>query len=353
MGLNHPTDLEAWQAAVASHEGTVRRIRGLARRRSVPTQAIVLTPGADADILVVVDAPTPSLRAAVVAPIAKMNPDRVAVLTTEDTHKHLPQFGAYPPIAIVDENDLARTVPNARSILAVGHYMQLGALAYAYSRVSGASFFVSQHGIVTPFAPPLPPGADLLAWSKSDADFWMSGRNDTNATTVGSELLWQAHRARTSTGPNRSPDDPGGLLYLGQLHGHELPRRAMAKAAVRFCRSNDALYRPHPSETDLVSRMQHRLWQSRGVKFEVSPAPLAQTDHRVVAVFSTGVLEAAAAGRASWVDYPEPPEWLDEVWNRYAMKRFGSATPTQVAVPDLEPAGHIAEIVTARAEGTR
>ena len=312
----------------------------------------MLTPGADADILVVVDAPTPSLRAAVVAPIAKMNPDRVAVLTTEDTHKHLPQFGAYPPIAIVDENDLARTVPNARSILAVGHYMQLGALAYAYSRVSGASFFVSQHGIVTPLAPPLPPGADLLAWSKSDADFWMSGRNDTNATTVGSELLWQAHRARTSTGPNRSPDDPGGLLYLGQLHGHELPRRAMAKAAVRFCRSNDALYRPHPSETDVVSRLQHRRWQSQGIKFEVSPVPLAQTNHRVVAVFSTGVLEAAAAGRASWVDYPEPPEWLDEVWNRYAMKRFGSATPTQAAVPDLEPARLIAEIVTARAEGT-
>ena len=353
MGLNHPTDLEAWQAAIASHEDVLRRIQGLARRRSGPTQSIVLSPGADADILVVVDAPTPSLRAAVVAPIAKMNPDRVAVLATEATHRHLPQFGAHTPIAILNEDDLARTVPNVRSILASGHYTILGALAYACSRVSGASFFVSQHGIVTPLAPPLPPGADLLAWSKSDADFWMSGRNDTNATTVGSELLWQAHRARTSTGPDRFPVDSGGLLYLGQLHGHELPRRAMAKAAVRFCRSNDALYRPHPSETDVVSRLQHRRWQSQGIKFEVSPVPLAQTNHRVVAVFSTGVLEAAAAGRASWVDYPEPPEWLDEVWNRYAMKRFGSATPTQAAVPDLEPARRIAEIVTARAEGTK
>ena len=37
---------------------------------------------------------------------------------------------------------------------------------------AGAVASSSQHGALTPYAPPLPPGAHLLAWSDADADFW-------------------------------------------------------------------------------------------------------------------------------------------------------------------------------------
>jgi hypothetical protein len=70
-------------------------------------------------------------------------------------------------------------------------------------------------------------------------------------------------------------------------------------------------------------------------------------------VFSTGILEAAAAGIPAWVDFPDPPPWLVEIWQRYEMKRFGTSVPTEAPVTAQEPARLIAEIIEQRAAGHR
>ncbi len=61
-----------------------------------------------------------------------------------------------------------------------------------WRRSTTCPFFVAQHGALTPFAPPLPRAAHLLAWSEADADFWTAGRQDVQVTAVGSQLLWVA-----------------------------------------------------------------------------------------------------------------------------------------------------------------
>ena len=57
-----------------------------------------------------------------------------------------------------------------------------------------------------------------------------------------------------------------------------------------------------------------------------------------MSVFSTGVLEAAAQGRDAWVDFPRPPAWLGEFWERYGMHRFGGA-PTPAPASSGRRAG--------------
>ena len=54
--------------------------------------------------------------------------------------------------------------------------------------------------------------------------------------------------------------------------------------------------------------------------------PLVDLPNPVVSIFSTGILEAAARGRDAWVDFPHPPLWLEEFWERYGMHRFGSSS---------------------------
>jgi len=70
-------------------------------------------------------------------------------------------------------------------------------------------------------------------------------------------------------------------------------------------------------------------------------------------VFSTGILEGAAAGIPSWVDFPNPPQWLEELWQRYSMSRYGSAEPTKVEIPVDEPARVIAEIIAEHSKAPR
>lgn len=84
----------------------------------------------------------------------------------------------------------------------------------------GATYFCVQHTLLTPYAPPPPTGAHLLAWSAEDADFWRSGR-DEKATVVGSQLFWNA-----AAEPIDEPDRGAAITYLGQLHGTELPWNA-------------------------------------------------------------------------------------------------------------------------------
>ena len=202
-----------------------------------------------------------------------------------------------------------------------------------------------QHGLLTPHAPPLPAASMLAAWSESDAAFWTGSRSDISVEVVGSQLLH--HAARNPGAPVDPHDTP---VFLGQLHGAELPRTEMARLSEAFCRATGARYRPHPSETDLRSRLSHARWARRGVQFETSGVPLDGLAAPIVGVFSTGVLEAAAAGRPAWVHHPDPPEWVAELWRRYGLARWGQ-DPTQPPLqPATEPARRIAEIVLATVE---
>jgi len=73
----------------------------------------------------------------------------------------------------------------------------------------------------------------------------------------------------------------------------------------------------------------------------------------LVSVFSTGILEGAAAGIPAWVDFPNPPHWLEELWQRYSMSQYGSTEPTKVKIPVDEPAQAIAELLIAQTRARR
>ena len=62
---------------------------------------------------------------------------------------------------------------------------------------------------------------------------------------VGSQLLWQAG---TSTRSASAVPAAPRLTYLGQLHGAELRRRDLARAARDFCGCHGAVYRPDTGE---------------------------------------------------------------------------------------------------------
>ena len=193
-----------------------------------------------------------------------------------------------------------------------------------------------QHGLLTPYAPPLPPGAQLLAWSEQDAAFWRSGRSDITTDVVGSQLLWDAAQ---DPGPRIEDIRP---VFLGQLHGAELPRAGMTRATVVFCRRTSATYRPHPSERDLASRLQHVAFERVGIEVNRSAIPLRDLRRPVAAAFSTGLLEAAARGVPAWAFYPSPPAWLRDFWHRYGLSQWGDDPTPTPPQPDDEPAAAVA-----------
>lgn len=336
-------------------QSRVRNLRDRLRGQPDPEPATLLVPdgtGRDVvDVLIVIEAPTASQLASLMTPMRFLAPERIAVLTTASSRRQIPVGPISTSVTVADHQDLNRALPRLRCVLTYGHHMRLGAIADTAARMLGATSFVIQHGIITPLAPPLPEDAQLLAWSSDDAAYWSCGRPDVTTHVVGSQLLHQAARSRPAE--FGASNHTHGITYLGQLHGHELPRHSKAAAAVRFCRSTGATYRPHPSEQDRLSRMQHALWRRRGVRFDVSGLPLHELRTEMVSVFSTGVLEAAAAGIPSWVDFPDPPEWLEELWQRYSMARFGSAEPTAVEIPTGEPARVIAELIDAHTASSR
>lgn len=313
---------------------------------------MVVGSNSSSDVLVVVDAPTPSQVAALVAPLRRMDRDRVAILTTSGTLARLPEFADRSSVPVVGD-EIDRLLPATRCVLAVGDYLPLGAIARSHASRVDASFLVVQHGILAPIAPPLPRDCELAAWSPDDAMFWTTGRSDVRTTTVGSQLLWEAAQRRDDDRvPAGTADDPS-MVFLGQLHGRELPRSSMARAAGSFCRSTGASYRPHPSEADLLSRLQHEVWRRRGIPIDRSTDAPGDHGETVVGMFSTGILEAAAAGAPAWSFFPDPPPWLEELWARYRIATFGSSSPTTVDVPTTEPAHAIASLVLERADGGR
>lgn len=335
-GLIHPQDLHAWHRWQARR----RRMRRLVPRLEASPPGfspLVMAIGSpDADVLVVLDALTPSVLAALAGPLQHLPAERLKLLMPAGLSSPVPHM-----TEMTVSSDLRDQLEGTRALIGAGHYTVAGAAAWAAADALQIPTFVSQHGALTPFAPPLPADTRLLAWSDSDGDFWRSARGDISHEVVGSQLLWQSARRPTGGDVGAQPS----LTYLGQGHAAEIPRSRMLEAALRFCRNHGATYRPHPSERDKLSRLAHEGMRRAGVRFDTSGAPLATWDGPVVSVFSTGVLEMAARGVDAWVDFPRPPAWLGEFWERYGMHRFGDTPTPAPTQPEVEPARRIAEIL--------
>ena len=337
MELKHPTDLAGWHRWQSSQH-RLRQARHALRPGPAtrPERLVLTTYATEPRLLVAVDSSSPTSQAALIEPLCHLDVP-LAVLSPGPV-SDLPHR---EPLAQVEvDAGLPPALRGLRAVVSLGHHLPRGEVAHAWARDLGITSLVVQHGALTPYAPPLPRGARLLAWSEEDADFWRSGRTDVRTDDiVGSQLLWRAGSQRPAGGA----DAP--LTYLGQMHAAELPRGRLVRAAAAFCRAHDAVYRPHPSEHDRLSRLAHHGYQGLGIRVDGS-APLAHLGGPVVSVFSTGVLEAAAQGRDAWVDFPRPPAWLGEFWERYGLRRSGGPPTPAPVRPEREPARRIAEILT-------
>ena len=340
MSLVFPRDLDAWQSwQVAQHR--VRHLKGriVDNLRPPASDWSIACNHENPQVIVAIDAPNPTAIGSLVAPLRYLDGDLpVAVVAP------------FPLAAVVEGLGLTvrrlspglvdGLVEGARCLVTAGHYLPVGVATERAARRYGRPVLMVQHGALTPYAPPLPPDSTVLAWSDADGEFWRSGRDDVHVETIGSQLLWDA-RARGAVDHDRSPDP---LTYLGQGHAAELPRWRLVQAAVDLCRSEGATYRPHPSERDKLSRLTHAAYRRAGMVVDGS-VPLNELSGPVVSVFSTGVLEAAAQGRAAWVDFPDPPAWLREFWERYGMSRFGGEPTPVPAGPGFAPAERIAGLL--------
>ena len=335
MGLIHASDLAAWRRWQQSRH-RLRQVRHAVRPGPgpQPERFVLTTYAPEPRLLVAVDSYSPTSHAALVEPLARLDLP-LAVLSPGPA----PDLDGREPLAQQDVGaDLPDALRGIGAVASLGHYLPRGELAHHWARILGARSIVVQHGALTPYAPPLPPGAHLLAWSDADADFWRSGRADVEHEVVGSQLLWHAGEQRPQ------PDADTRLTYLGQMHAAELPRARLVRAAATHCRAHDAVYRPHPSEHDRLSLLAHGGFRRLGITVDGS-TPLARLAGPVVSVFSTGVIEAAAQGRDAWVDFRRPPAWLAEFWERYGMHRSGSAPTPPPPRPDVEPARRVAEVL--------
>ncbi|MDO4916759.1 MAG: RNA-binding protein [Rothia sp. (in: high G+C Gram-positive bacteria)] len=360
MGLRTPENLEDWRRWSASKyrlRQTGRRIKAMLGKASNEAeqgslQFGIFTRGEEQDparVLVALESASPTVIAALLLPAERaaergissvvVASESLATLVGERGYRKIATFSADAPF-------VPQSLENVEQVIAAGHYMAVGEWSYVWARRLNWGFNVVQHGLTTPFAPPLPANSTLFAFNQADADFWISGRTDVEAKVVGSQLFYEAHQ-KPSVPPEEIAKTP---VFLGQMHGAELPRASFAWASFKFCQKYGAMYRPHPSEKDKLSTMTHKLWAKRGIAIDSSTTPLNELNHPVVSVFSTGVLEAAIRGIPAWVYHPNPPEWLTEFWNRYGMSRWGSEPTAPPVQPGEEPAQQIAAIIAQKLE---
>lgn len=344
MGLIHASDVAAWRRWQESRH-RLRQVRHAVRRGPgpVPERFVLTTYDPEPRLLVALDSSSPTSHAALVEPLVGLDLP-IAVLSPGPA----PHLDGRRSVSQQDVGaDLPVALRGVSAVASLGHHLPRGELAHRWARALGAQSIVVQHGALTPYAPPLPPGARLLAWSDADADFWRSGRADVEHEVVGSQLLWAAGLVTGAGAPSSTSEKR--LTYLGQGHAAEVSRARLAHAALTTCREHDAVYRPHPSERDVTSRAVLAAYARAGVVVDTRGVPLVELDAPVVSVFSTGILEAAARGHEAWVDFPRPPAWLGEFWERYGMHRLGDSPTPAPARAQHEPARRIAEILTGSA----
>lgn len=357
--LKYPLDLDAWQAWQRRQKKLkwakykLISLLDSARSRTVaeePVRGLLYTRGTKPQVLIVMDSFSPTNRNAILEPLKHLDAIDVALWVPEDASEYLD--GQYASARYsrkdwseqeISGDELTGLLPDVRIVLSAAQFLGRGAAAYEFSRGIGAEYWMVQHGLLVPQAPPLPVGCTLLAFSEADAEFWASGRRDVSTHAVGSQLLYLAAQKAAGTEAQKQNDlEP---IFLGQMHGAELPRASFAFAAHSFLKKYGGIYRPHPSEKDKLSVLTHKLWEKEGIRIDRSGTPLNEVPNPVVSIFSTGVLEAAIRGIPAWVYHPAPPAWLVEFWDRYGMNRWGSEPTSAPVQPEKEPARRIAELM--------
>lgn len=357
--LKYPLDLDAWQAWQRRQKKLkwakykLNSLLASARSRTVaeePVRGLLYTRGTKPQVLIVMDSFSPTNRNAILEPLKHLDAVDVALWVPEDASDYLDGQYASERYSRKDwseqeisGDELMRLLPDVRIVLSAAQFLGRGAAAYEYARAIGAEYWMVQHGLLVPQAPPLPVGCTLLAFSEADAEFWASGRRDVTTHAVGSQLLYLA--AQKAAGAEAQKQNDLEPIFLGQMHGAELPRASFAYASHSFLKKFGGTYRPHPSEKDKLSVLTHKLWEKEGIRIDRSGTPLNEVPNPVVSIFSTGVLEAAIRGIPAWVYHPAPPAWLVEFWDRYGMNRWGSEPTPAPVQPEKEPARRIAELI--------
>ncbi|MEO7125957.1 MAG: RNA-binding protein, partial [Nakamurella sp.] len=332
-------DLIAWQAWQMRQRGVKARANNQFGRVWHGRAPIMLTSTGPhgCDLLVALDATTPAAMCALLRPIAHLRGVSVRIASPQSIADMVPAGDWREGHADIDAVSVLAT--RARATLALGHYLPIGAAAYRGSKPG--QYCTVQHGLLTPQAPPLASGTHLLAWSQADADFWRSDRTDVEATTVGSQLLWEAAENQVGTQPGKDARP----VYLGQPHHAELDQKELIESVEHFCRETGATYRPDPAKRDRRSLAQQRKWEANGVEIDSGAQPLAELNAPVVSAFSSDILVAAARGLPAWVYHENPPQWLVELWHRYGMHQWGDSPTPAPQQPAQAPAKTIANIV--------
>ena len=357
--LKYPLDLDAWQAWQRRQKKLkwakykLNSLLASARSRTVaeePVRGLLYTRGTKPQVLIVMDSFSPTNRNAILEPLKHLDAVDVALWVLEDASEYLDGQYASEHYSRKDwteqeisGDELMRLLPDIRIVLSAAQFLSRGAVAYEFSRAIGAEYWMVQHGLLVPQAPPLPVGCTLLAFSEADAEFWASGRRDVTTHAVGSQLLYLA--AQKAAGAEAQKQNDLEPIFLGQMHGAELPRASFAYASHSFLKKFGGTYRPHPSEKDKLSVLTHKLWEKEGIRIDRSGTPLNEVPNPVVSIFSTGVLEAAIRGIPAWVYHPAPPAWLVEFWDRYGMNQWGQEPTPAPVQPKKEPAQRIAELM--------
>ena len=357
--LKYPLDLDAWQAWQRRQKKLkwakykLKALLDSARSRTIaeePVHGLLYTRGTKPQVLIVMDSFSPTNRNAILEPLKHLDAVDVALWVPEDASEYLDGQYASEHYSRKDwteqeisGDELMRLLPDIRIVLSAAQFLSRGAVAYEFSRAIGAEYWMVQHGLLVPQAPPLPVGCTLLAFSEADAEFWASGRRDVTTHAVGSQLLYLA--AQKAAGAEAQKQNDLEPIFLGQMHGAELPRASFAYASHSFLKKFGGTYRPHPSEKDKLSVLTHKLWEKEGIRIDRSGTPLNEVPNPVVSIFSTGVLEAAIRGIPAWVYHPAPPTWLVEFWDRYGMNQWGQEPTPAPVQPKKEPAQRIAELM--------
>ncbi|MDO5051745.1 MAG: RNA-binding protein [Pseudoclavibacter sp.] len=339
MGLIHPRDLAAWQRWQDRQAPLVRRLRRRLRPAGPPQLRLHLR-GEEPRLLVALESASPSSVAANLRILERLSDLDLAILAPAGLDPALLDRIGGAWIRQPAAERPPERLGGLRAVLASGHFLPAGARCLAWARAARAPFLVAQHGLITPHTPPLPRDSTLLAFSAEDGEFWRSGRDDVVVATIGSQLFWDAAAA-----PRRRIEGDAAPVFLGQLHGAELPYRGQLRRAIDFCRRTGADYRPHPAERDRRSRAGHRRLRAAGVRVDARPLPLAELARPVVAAFSTGIVEAAALGLPAWVSYADPPGWLRELWERYRLSPYGREPTPPPVQPRVEPLRAAAELI--------